>query len=207
MYSTTTTIEDPKSWTRPTAFYASDPAIVKTNGWLDFWVICDDKNCHLFFSDDHGRWYKSKTAIDKFPAGFGDPVIVMQDAEAGRMYEGCNVYKVNGTNKYLAIIEAYDSTSNYKRYFRSWTATSLEGPWTVLHNDGNTPFAGKQNVTFEGSAWTADISHGDVIRSGSDETCPIDACHLQMVYQGYDPSADTTDYNKIPWRVGLLTAK
>ena len=30
-----------------------------------------------------------------------------------------NVYRVNGTNKYLALIEAYDGTSNWRRYFRS----------------------------------------------------------------------------------------
>jgi hypothetical protein len=30
---------------------------------------------------------------------------------------------------------------------------------------------------------------------------------LQRLYQGFDPAADTSDYNKIPWKIGLLTAQ
>ena len=55
--------------------------------WLDFWVICDDASCHLFFSDNHGRWFHSKTSIDQFPNGFGDPVVVLQDSNTGRVFE------------------------------------------------------------------------------------------------------------------------
>jgi endo-1,4-beta-xylanase len=206
MYSTNSDIASAKGWTAPKAFYSSTPAILN-NGWLDFWVICDTQYCHMFFSDDHGRFYKSKTTLGSFPSGFGDPVIVMQDSDAGRLFEASNVYKVDGTDKYLALIEAYDSTSNWKRYFRSWTATSLDGPWTVLHDTAAAPFAGNKNVAFDGTAWTTDISHGDAVRSSSDETMKIDPCHLQFLYQGFDPKADTSDYNSIPWKLGLLTAK
>jgi endo-1,4-beta-xylanase len=209
MYSTTSDIGNPKSWTAPAKFYASDPAIITTDGWLDFWVICDAQNCYMFSSNDKGRWYRSKTSVSSFPAGFGDPVIVLEDAEAGRVFEASNVYKVNGTNKYLALIEAYDSTSNWKRYFRSWTATSLDGPWTVLNNDATSPFAGNQNVTFAAGAWTADISHGEMVRSGYDETMTIDACHLQYLYQGLNSAEIPPDagYNDLPWKLGLLTAQ
>jgi hypothetical protein len=206
MYSTNSDVANAKGWTAPKAFYSSTPSILN-NGWLDFWVICDAQNCHMFFSDDHGRFYKSKTTLGSFPSGFGDPVIVMQDSDAGRLFEAANVYKVDGTDKYLALIEAYDSTSNWRRYFRSWTATSLEGPWTVLHDTAAAPFAGNKNVTFDGTAWTTDISHGDVLRSSYDETMKIDACHLQFLYQGFDPTADTSNYNAIPWKIGLLTAQ
>jgi hypothetical protein len=114
------------------------------------------------------------------------------------------VYKVAGTNKYLALIEAFDSTSNWKRYFRSWTAESLEGPWTPLADSGTAPFAGPQNVTFEGTAWTANISHGEMVRAGYDESLTIDPCNLAFLFQGFDPVADGSDYNKLPWRIGLL---
>jgi endo-1,4-beta-xylanase len=212
MYSTSDDISDPTKWTRPAAFYSAEPAIIKESGhgWLDYWIICDTSNCHLFFSNTHGRWYKSKTSISSFPSGFGDPVIVMQEAEGGRLYEASNVYKINGSNKYLALVEAYDSTSNWRRYFRSWTAESLEGPWTVLHSFGTAPFAGKQYVSFTGSAWTNDISHGEMIRAGYDEKMAIDACKMQYLYQGFDLNFDTSDwtaYNKIPWHLGLLTQK
>ena len=207
MYATADDPTDPTKWTPPARFFAKAPAITSQHGWLDFWVICDADFCHMFFSDDHGRWYKSKTLVSQFPAGFSDPVVVMEDPEAGRLFEACNVYKIDGANKYLALVEAFDGTSNWRRYFRSWTADSLEGPWTVLHADGASPFAGKQNVTFDGAAWTTDISHGEMIRSGYDEKMTIDPAKLRYLYQGFDPAANTSDYNKIPWRLGLLTQK
>jgi len=206
MYSTADDPSDPTKWTPPAPFFASEPAIITQNGgWLDFWVICDSAFCHLFFSDDHGRWYKSKTAIGSFPNGFDTPVIVMQDAEAGRLFEGSNVYKVAGTNKYFALIEAFDSTSNWRRYFRSWTSESLDGPWTPYRDSGTAPFAGLSNVTFDGAAWTDNISHGEMVRAGYDESLTIDACNLGFLYQGFDPVADGSEYNKLPWRLGLLS--
>jgi endo-1,4-beta-xylanase len=207
MFSTAEDPGDPTKWAAPQPFYPTPPKVIGAHGWLDFWVICDAQFCHLFFSNDHGRWYKSKTPIDKFPRGFGEPVVVLEDAEAGRLFEACNVYKVNGTNKYLALIEAFDKTSSWRRYFRSWTAESLEGPWTVLHDDAAAPFAGKQNVAFDGPPWSDDISHGEMIRAGYDETMAIDGTKLQYLYQGFTPGADTSNYNAIPWQLGLLTMR
>jgi endo-1,4-beta-xylanase len=206
MYSTNDDPGSPEAWTRPARFFSSEPAIITENGgWLDFWVICAEPSCHLFFSDDHGRWYRSTTGIGDFPNGFSEPEIVMQDEDAGRLFEGCNVYQVQGTGQYLALIEAFDSTSNWRRYFRSWTADSLDGPWVPLRDSGGLPFAGPRNVSFEGEAWTDDISHGGLIRAGYDQMMQVDPCDLRFMYQGFDPSADTGDYNAIPWRLGLLT--
>jgi len=208
MFSTADDPGDPTKWTEPSAFFAKTPKIVDENGgWLDFWVICDAQSCHLFFSNDHGRWYKSKTPIEKFPYGFSEPVVVLEDAEAGRVFEASNVYKIAGTGTYLALVEAFDKTSTSRRYFRSWTAESLEGPWTAVHENGVFPFAGKQNVTFSGTAWTDDISHGEMVRAGHDETMLIDGAKLQYLYQGFLPTANTSDYNSIPWQLGLLTSK
>jgi endo-1,4-beta-xylanase len=208
MYSTADDPGDPTGWTRPAPFYATTPAIITDNGggWLDYWVICDRASCHLFFSDNHGRWYKAKTSIDEFPNGFGEPVVVLQDANAGRLFEASNVYRLNGTNQYLALIEAFDQTSGGRRYFRSWIAESLEGPWLPWQASGSYPFAGARNVTFAGTTWTEHISHGEMIRAGYDETLAIDPCNLSYLFQGADPDADTGgDYNRTPWRIGLLT--
>jgi len=61
-------------------------------------------------------------------------------------------------------------------------------------------------VTFEGTAWTHDISHGEMVRAGYDEKLEIEPCNLQFLYQGADPLAETGgDYNKIPWHLGLIT--
>jgi endo-1,4-beta-xylanase len=212
MFSTADDPGDPTKWTEPAPMFARTPAIVEANGgWLDFWVICDAAKCHLFFSNDHGRWYRSETPLAKFPYGWSVPVVVLEDAEAGRVFEASNVYKIAGTNQYLALIEAFDKSSGFKRYFRSWTAERLEGPWTPLHEDATAPFAGAANVAFDGAPWTEDISHGEMIRAGYDETLAIDASKpgttLQYLYQGFDPSAPTKDYNAIPWRLGLLTLK
>ena len=208
MYSTADDPGDPRAWAVPKPFFATQPATVAANGggWLDFWVICDVASCHLFFSDNHGRWYQSKTPIDQFPSGFGEPVVVMQDSNAGRIFEASNVYKLNGTNHYVAIIEAFDQTSDNHRYFRSWIADSLDGPWLPWQGSGSFPFAGERNVAFAGTAWTRDISHGEAIRAGHDETLSLDPCHLRYVFQGADPTANTGgDYNKIPWQLGVLT--
>jgi endo-1,4-beta-xylanase len=206
MYSTNDDPANPANWTRPAPFFSSEPAIVTNNGgWLDFWVICDDVDCYLFFSNDHGRWYRSVTGLADFPNGFSEPVVVMEDEEAGRLFEACNVYKIQGTKQYLALIEAFDATSNWDRYFRSWTADSLDGPWTPLADSGSAPFAGSSNVSFDGAAWTSSISHGELIRAGYDQTLTIDPCDLRFLYQGHDPAAAGGDYNDIPWRLGLLT--
>src|SRR5690606_13621713 len=154
MYSTNYDIADPTSWTAPEPFYASTPAIIDESGggWLDYWVICESDTCHLFFSSNQGRFYRSETAKSDFPNGFGEPVAVMHDSNAGRIFAGSNVYKMHGSDRYLAIIEAFDQTSDDRRYFRSWVAESLEGPWLPWQASGSFPFAGARNVSFEETA-------------------------------------------------------
>jgi hypothetical protein len=68
----------------------------------------------------------------------------------------------------------------------------------------NTPFAGRRNVTFDGAAWTNDISHGDVVRDDPSEKKPIDPCNLQFLYQGRNPSINV-DYGLLPYRPALHT--
>jgi endo-1,4-beta-xylanase len=208
MFSTNDDVANPAGWTAPAPFYASTPAIVSEygGGWLDYWVICDADWCHLFFSSNQGRYFKSKTSIDDFPNGFGEPVVVMHNANSGRLFEGSNVYSLAGTTQYLLLIEAFDQTSNSKRYYRSWISDSLEGPWLPWQASGSYPFAGARNVSFEGTPWTNDISHGEAIRAGYDQTLALESCGLRYLYQGADPLADNGgDYNKIPWHIGLLT--
>jgi endo-1,4-beta-xylanase len=209
-YSTNDDLTNVAGWTQPADFFSAEPMVVTQNkgttgGWLDFWVICDPVNCYLFFSDDNGTFYRSQTSIGSFPSGFGNTVVVMQDSTASHLFEASNVYLMKGTGKYLALVEAYGADSYYHRYFRSWTADSLDGTWTALQDTYTAPFASVSNVSVTGTRWTDDISHGEMLRDGYDETLTIDTCHLQYLYQGFDPAAPTNPYNGIPWKLGLLT--
>jgi hypothetical protein len=205
-YSTNRDISNPSGWTAPRDFYSGMPDIIKNNigsgYWVDMWVICDTAKCYLFSSDDNGHLYRSETTVADFPNGFSEPVIAMQDSNPNNLFEASNIYKVQGTNTYLMLVEAIGSDG--RRYFRSWTAPAITGPWTQLAASEANPFARANNVTFTGTAWTNSISHGELVRATNDQTLTISPCGLQLLYQGLDPSAGG-DYNSLPWRLGLLT--
>lgn len=193
-YSTNTDIANPDGWTAPQPLLEGGP-----NNALDYWVICDSTHCHLFFSGNDGKLYRSKTPITDFPK-FSGYETVMTD-KVGDLFEAANVYKIEGTDKYLLMVEAYTP-----RYFRAWTATSLDGPWTALADKQSAPFAGAANVSFEGAKWTDDISHGEMIRAGHDETLTISACDMQYLYQGVAPNTKAS-YERLPYRLGVLRAR
>ncbi len=205
-YSTNPDISNPNGWSAPRNFYSSMPDIIKQNigngYWVDMWVICDSANCYLFSSDDNGHLYRSQTSVGQFPNGFTNTVIVAQDSNKYALWEASNVYKVQGSNQYLLLVEAIGSDG--RRWFRSWTSGSLAGSWTPLAASESNPFARANNTTFPAGAWTRDISHGEMIRAGYDQTLTIPSCRLQYLYQGMNPGA-TGDYNTLPWRLGLLT--
>ncbi|CAM3310933.1 non-reducing end alpha-L-arabinofuranosidase family hydrolase [Kibdelosporangium persicum] len=106
------------------------------------------------------------------------------------------------SNQYLLIHEAIGSDGH--RWFRSWTAPAITGPWTALADTESNPFARANNVTFPIGQWTRDISHGEMIRTSVDQTMRVSPCNLRYLYQGLDPNAGG-EYDRLPWRLGLLT--
>ena len=204
-FSTTDNIADPMSWSAPQDFFEGTPKSV-VQGWLDYWIICDDTHAYLFFPDDNGRFYRSRTRLEDFPRGFDEPVIVMQKANRADLFEGSCVYRVKGTNQFLCLVECADK--NWDRYYRAFTADRLDGEWKPLPgaDSAASPFAGNLNVSAEPGAtpWANGISHGELLREGSDETMTVDPKNLQLLYQGLPHGASEPDYLLLPYRLALL---
>ncbi|MFI0732952.1 non-reducing end alpha-L-arabinofuranosidase family hydrolase [Streptomyces sp. NPDC021225] len=164
----------------------------------------------VFYFAPKGLWYlvyqtgppSYSTSTDPGnPNNFRNSQLVLQDSKFA-LFEGDAVYRVQGTNTYLLMMEAIGS--NGRRYYRSFTAQGLTGQWQPLAATEANPFARSNNVSFPSGAWTQDISHGELIRTGNDQTMTINSCRLHFLYQGMNPSADG-DYSQFPWRLGLLT--
>jgi hypothetical protein len=194
-YRTSTDPTVASSWSAEASLYNTALPSGGT-GPIDQTVICNTTKCFLYYAGDNGHVYKSSMAIGSFPGEFSAAQDSGIQGTSQNLFEAVQVYSVQGSNKYLMIVEAQGNA----RSFRAWTATDLEGPWTLLTDN----FAIKSNVTFS-TNWTNDISHGDLVRSSPNETFPIDPCNLQMIFQGRDPNAQVSDYGLLPYKLGLLT--
>ncbi|MFO0896819.1 MAG: non-reducing end alpha-L-arabinofuranosidase family hydrolase [Pirellulales bacterium] len=194
-YSTSDNLEDPQAWTKPALLFAEPPVI---KAWIDFWVICDSEQAHLFFTSLDGRMWRSATPLDKFPHGWSTPEVALE----ADLFEASHTYRLTGVDRFLTVIEAQ---AEGRRYYKAYLADRLAGPWRPLADSVERPFAGRANVGFKGPAWTDSISHGELLRAANDETLPVDPKNLRFLFQGVsDQERAGKDYGQIPWRLGLL---
>jgi hypothetical protein len=122
----------------------------------------------------------------------------------GDVFEASHTYKLKGRDQYLTIIEAQ---SDRRRYYKAYMADRTEGPWRGLADTRSKPFAADANVV-QDTRWTANISHGELIRTGVDERVEVDPSNLRFVFQGTsDEEYRGQGYGGIPWRLGLLELK
>jgi hypothetical protein len=194
-YSTSADLADAGSWTQTAFFPVEKP---KDSGWIDFWVICDQTRAFLFFTSNNGQMWRAQTTLADFPNGWSRPVLCLQ----GDIFEASHTYKLKGLEKYLTLVEAQDGG---RRYYKAYLAEALDGTWQELAATRQKPFAARTNVRQTPPPWTDSISHGELIRSGYDQTQEIDPARLRFLFQGVSDQAQAgKNYGDIPWKLGIL---
>lgn len=198
-YSTTVDIADPNSWTQAMPILDGGKDDPRQVGGLDYWIICDSQRAYLFLTSLNGKMWRLWTKLEDFPRGFAHCELALE----AKIFEASHTYRLKGMDKYLTIIE-----ENGRRYYKAYLADRLDGPWTPIADTAEQPFAGWKNIRPAPGVqpWTDNISHGELLRDGYDQTLTIDPGNLRFLFQGmWDQDKSGTGYGQFQWRLGLLT--
>ncbi|MFB3785239.1 MAG: non-reducing end alpha-L-arabinofuranosidase family hydrolase [bacterium] len=196
-FSTTKTLGDPLSWSKPVLLFETNPPNVEM--WIDFWVIGNEDKMFLFFTSLNGKMWRAETRLEDFPQGWSQPEAVLE----ADIFEAGHIYRIQDQEQYLAVIEAQRGS---RRYYKAYTAERLDGKWLPLADTYDKPFASTANVMDSGTHWADSISHGELLRAGYDQRLEIDPANLRFLFQGVmDQEMAGKKYGEIPWRLGLLS--
>jgi hypothetical protein len=139
------------------------------------------------------------TKLEDFPNGMDHCELALQ----AKVFEASHTYKLKGTSQYLTIIE-----ENGRRYYKAYVADRLDGKWVPIADTAEKPFAGWTNVRPAPgvAAWTDNVSHGELVRDGVDQTMTVDPNDLRFIFQGMLEKDKTgQSYGQFSWRIGMLT--
>lgn len=198
-YSATTNLANPATWTPARPMLDGGPDDPREVGGLDYWIICDEQRAYLFYTSLDGRMWRLWTRLEDFPRGFGHCELALQ----ARIFEASHTYRLKGLGQYLTIIE-----ENGRRYYQAYVADRLDGAWRPVADTAERPFAGWTNIRPAPGVepWTDNISHGELLRDGCDETLTVDPANLRFLFQGmWDKDKAGSAYGQFQWRLGLLT--
>lgn len=182
-FSTNTDVGNPAGWTPVRSMGFSDG--------IDFWCVSDGSYVYCFYSAADGtRTVKRRrTTIANFPYNWEAPTVVATNA-----FEGVHTYKNKADGKYYMIVE------DINRHQELWTSSTLGGTWTQVSEK----WASRDRLTFLAEVWTDEVSHIEVLRSGTDEKMEIDNIdRCQMLIQGV-LKGSYPDYGSIPYDIGLI---
>ncbi len=198
-YSTTKTIAAPHSWTRARPMLNGGPGDPRKQGGLDYWIVCDDKRAYLFLTSLNGKMWRLWTPLEDFPMGFDHCELALQ----AKIFEASHTYRIKGRRQWLTLIEA-----NGQRHFKAYLADRLDGVWRPIADTFEKPFASARNIRPAKGVprWTDNVSHGELIRDGVDQTLTIDPDNLRFIFQGMlEKDKRRKGYGDFNWRIGMLT--
>ncbi len=219
IYLTNDDIGDVHGWSKPKALKTRK----SHNGfWIDFWVICDEKKAHLFYTDHAGGVFRMECPVGAFPEGLArarEETVVAErgETEIGRwrLHEASHVYHVKSTGEYLMLVEGvyphpvikgyWDSRT---RFMYAYVADTLEGPWRRVEDDVN-EFAGDPAHLFYDHGIKCpygQVSHFELIRGGYDQKLEIEDYNLELLFQAFDAGdiGPRYDYNDLPWELAIM---
>lgn len=185
-FSTNTDVANVAGWTAARSMGFAD-------GGIDYWCISDGANVYLFYAANDGSHTikRRSTTVANFPYSWSASTVVTTST-----FEAPHVYKNKADGKYYMVVEDMGAS----RWQELWTATSLGGTWTQV----NEQWAYKGNLVYKADHWTDQVSHVELIRSGTDEKLEINNINqCQMLIQGV-VDGSYPGYISIPYDLGLI---